>query len=98
MIVNVVGYPATIVKNGSEIPVEPPLLFGQANRIDDVRAHELVYTIDTTPGQSGCPVICWDGDDKFTVVGIHNEGSTSGNFATRITSDVFNNIKTWKNR
>ena len=88
MIVNIVGYPGE---------VNPPLMYGQANRLDDVRAHELVYTIDTTPGQSGCPVICFEGADKFTVVGIHNEGGSEGNFATRITSDVFDNIKKWKN-
>jgi glutamyl endopeptidase len=97
MIVNIVGYPATIKRNGQMIAVTPPLLFGQSNRVNEVRAHELVYTIDTTPGNSGGPVICFEGDDKFTVVGIHNEGTSAGNFATRITSEVFDNIKKWKN-
>jgi V8-like Glu-specific endopeptidase len=29
-------------------------------------------------------------------VGIHTNGASTGNSATRITSPVFNNIKKWK--
>ena len=96
MLIHVVGYPATIESGGRELVVDPPTLWGQVNRIRDVREQELGYTIDTTPGQSGCPVICWEGEDQFRVVGIHNEGSAGENFATRISAVVYDNIKKWK--
>jgi len=93
MIVNVVGYLDTL-KN--EISVPSPVLIGQANCIEEARPHELVYMSDAAQVQSGSPVIYWDGSESFAVVGIQNEGLTSGNYAIRITADIFNNISRWK--
>jgi len=66
-------------------------------RIKFVTSRTLVYNIDTAGGQSGAPV--WRlKNGKRHVVGIHTNGSSSGNSATRITKPVFKNIKNWKAR
>jgi glutamyl endopeptidase len=70
-------------------------LWWHARRISWVTARTLVYNIDTAGGQSGSPV--WRlRNGKRHVVGIHTNGSTSGNSATRIVKPVFDNIKKWK--
>lgn len=88
MIVNVIGYPGE--KN-------PPTMWGHADRIQAVRHQQLDYVVDTTPGNSGAPVVCWSGEDKFLVVGIHNNGAFAGNLATRINQSVFDQLAAWKN-
>ncbi len=66
-----------------------------ARRVQTVTSRRLVYNIDTAGGQSGSPV--WRiKDGKRYAVGIHTNGSSSGNSATRITKPVFDNIKKWK--
>lgn len=66
-----------------------------ARNIDRVTSRTLVYNIDTAGGQSGSPV--WRIiDGKRYAVGIHTNGSSSGNSATRITKPVFDNIQKWK--
>lgn len=66
-----------------------------ARRIKWVTPRTIVYNIDTAGGQSGAPV--WRlRRGKRHVVGIHTNGSASGNSATRITKPVFKNIKRWK--
>lgn len=66
-----------------------------ARRVKWVTGRTLVYNIDTAGGQSGSPV--WRlKDGKRHAVGIHTNGSSSGNSATRITEPVFDNIKKWK--
>lgn len=54
------------------------------------------YDIDTMGGQSGSPVWVLQNGQRYAV-GIHTNGSTSGNSATRIVTDVFNNMTNWKN-
>ncbi|NMF84267.1 serine protease [Nodosilinea sp. P-1105] len=66
-----------------------------ARRIERVTSRTLVYNIDTAGGQSGSPV--WRLlNGKRYAVGIHTNGSSSGNSATRITKPVFDNIQKWK--
>ena len=66
-----------------------------ARKITLVLPRRFSYNIDTAGGQSGAPV--WRlKDGKRHVVGIHTNGSSLGNSATRITSAVFDNIKKWK--
>ncbi|MCP4582498.1 MAG: serine protease [candidate division Zixibacteria bacterium] len=66
-----------------------------ARRIKFVTPRTLVYNIDTAGGQSGSPV--WRlRKGKRHAVGIHTNGSTAGNSATRITRPVYKNIKKWK--
>jgi V8-like Glu-specific endopeptidase len=64
-------------------------------RIKLVTPRTLVYNIDTAGGQSGSPVWRKKGNQRYAV-GIHTNGSSSGNSATRITKAVYKNIKRWK--
>lgn len=84
--VNLSGYPGD-KETGTQ--------WWHARRVKLVTARTLVYNIDTAGGQSGSPV--WRlKDGKRHVVGIHTNGASSGNSATRITKPVFDNIKKWK--
>lgn len=66
-----------------------------SRRIKNALGHRLIYDIDTAGGQSGSPV--WIVQNKRPVaVGIHTNGSLSGNSATRITKSVAKNIVRWR--
>ncbi|WP_139062421.1 trypsin-like serine peptidase [Aquimarina megaterium] len=68
-----------------------------ARKIKAVTSRTLVYNIDTAGGQSGSPV--WRiKNGKRYAVGIHTNGYSLGNSATRITKPVFKNLKNWKNK
>lgn len=56
----------------------------------------ITYDIDTAGGQSGSPVWFKDPTGRRIVVGIHTNGATSGNSATRITQPVFDNLTKWR--
>jgi glutamyl endopeptidase len=58
-------------------------------------ARVITYDIDTVGGQSGSPVWVKIGNQRYCV-GIHTNGHSSGNSATRIVKPVFDNIKKWK--
>jgi len=66
-----------------------------ARQIKSVTSRTLVYDIDTAGGQSGSPVWRLSNGGRYAV-GIHTNGSQSGNSATRIVKAVFDNIKSWK--
>ncbi|TYP71430.1 trypsin-like serine peptidase [Aquimarina intermedia] len=66
-------------------------------KIKFVTPRTLVYNIDSAGGQSGSPVWKYKNGKRY-VVGIHTNGSSLGNSATRITSPVFKNLKNWKNK
>ena len=61
-----------------------------------VSSRVITYNIDTFGGQSGAPVWVKVGSVR-TCVGIHTNGASSGNSATRIVQPVFNNLQAWKN-
>lgn len=63
--------------------------------IKNITSRTLIYDVDTAGGQSGSPV-WYKSNGKRYVVGIHTNGSSSGNSATRINKSVFENIKRWK--
>ncbi|MEO1585882.1 MAG: serine protease, partial [Bacteroidota bacterium] len=86
MWVNLSGYPGD--KGGAT-------QWFHARRIKDVTDRTLVYDIDTAGGQSGSPV-WYKSRGKRYVTGIHTNGHSSGNSATRINKAVYNNIKRWK--
>lgn len=91
--VNLSGYPA-----GSNNPENKPFGYQwwHARVIKFVTSRRLIYNIDTQGGQSGSPVWRLINGKRYAV-GIHTNGSTAGNSATRIVKPVFNNIKKWKN-
>ena len=84
--VNLAGYPGD----------KPPgTQWWHARRLNNVTARTLVYNIDTAGGQSGAPV--WRlRDGQRHAVGIHTNGSLSGNSATRINRPVFRNLARWQ--
>ncbi len=69
-------------------------LWGMAAKLKAVTPLQLIYDIDTVGGQSGCPVFVKKGAKRY-VVGIHNYGAATGNSATRVTQEVFQNFQRW---
>lgn len=63
--------------------------------LTSITPRTLVYDIDSAGGQSGAPV-WWRQGTKRYVVGIHTNGATSGNSATRIAGGVFTNLDAWR--
>lgn len=61
-----------------------------------VAERTITYDIDTFGGQSGAPVWFLENGNRYAV-GIHTNGHNSGNSATRIIAEVYNNLTTWKN-
>jgi V8-like Glu-specific endopeptidase len=55
----------------------------------------LVYNAATMGGRSGAPVWLKRANGKRMMVGIHTNGSPSGNSATRITAPVAENLRRW---
>lgn len=67
-----------------------------AQRPKAVTDRVITYDIDTMGGQSGSPVWILQDGQRYGV-GVHTNGSGSGNSATRIGSAVFSNLLSWKN-
>lgn len=64
-------------------------------QVKQVNARQITYEIDTYGGQSGAPVWETTTDGSRYGVAIHTWGTSTSNGATRITSDVFDNILAW---
>jgi V8-like Glu-specific endopeptidase len=88
--VHVYGYPA------DKGPPKHPrfALWGSARTLQHALPSTLVYDISTFGGQSGCPVFVREGEECY-VVGIHNYGDVAVNRATRVTAEVYDNIRAW---
>lgn len=84
---NLSGYPGD--KGGNQ-------QWFMARKAKSVAPRVIYYEIDTMGGQSGSPVWVKVGNARYAV-GIHTNGFSAGNSATRIVTPVFNNIQTWKN-
>lgn len=84
---NLSGYPAD--KGAAE-------QWFMARKPSAVSDSVITYQIDTFGGQSGSPVWFLQSNNRYAI-GIHTNGHNSGNSATRIVSDVYNNLTTWKN-
>ncbi len=87
-VLNLSGYPGD--KGGNQ-------QWFMALKPKSLSSRVIKYDIDTMGGQSGAPVWVKVGDVR-TCVGIHTNGDTAGNSATRIVTPVFNNIQSWKNQ
>lgn len=85
---NLSGYPGD--KGGSQ-------QWFHAQKAKSVSERVITYEIDTAGGQSGSPVWVLQNGVR-TAVGIHTNGASSGNSATRIVAPVFNNLQNWKNQ
>jgi V8-like Glu-specific endopeptidase len=64
-------------------------------QIQDVHERQITYVIDTYGGQSGAPVWETTQDGDRYGVAIHTWGMSTSNGATRITSDLFDNVVAW---
>jgi glutamyl endopeptidase len=84
---NLSGYPGD--KGGNQ-------QWFMAQRAKATSGRVITYDIDTMGGQSGSPVWVLQNGQRYGV-GVHTNGSSSGNSATRINSDVFNRMMAWKN-
>jgi V8-like Glu-specific endopeptidase len=89
--VNISGYPGELPQ-GTLIPGRQWFLSGP---VKTAETFEFEYDIDTTGGQSGSPVWIMLDDGVRYGVGIHTDGSSAGNSATRITQEVFDNVTNW---
>lgn len=67
-----------------------------AQRTKSVAERVITYDIDTVGGQSGSPVWVLQNNQRYAV-GVHTNGHTSGNSATRINGNVFDRLLAWKN-
>ncbi len=85
-VLNLSGYPGD--KGGAQ-------QWFMARRPKNLTDRVITYEIDTMGGQSGAPVWIKVGEQRYCV-GIHTNGHGSGNSATRIIQEVFNNIRNWK--
>jgi glutamyl endopeptidase len=87
-LLNLSGYPVDKV-SGSE-------QWFSALNPKAISSSVIAYDTDLFGGQSGAPLWAKVGEARYCV-GIHTNGHTTGNSATRITTPVFNNIQSWKN-
>lgn len=86
----VAGYPSP---PPSHLPGFGKLVYhGQPPR--SVTDTTVAYTIDTSPGQSGAPVLRWDGS-RHRPVGIHLEQRGGRNFALRLVPPVRRLLRRW---
>lgn len=73
----------------------PGTMWFHGRKVKAIKPRVLVYEVDTMGGQSGSAV--WlSRSGKRIMVGIHTNGASSGNSATRITKPVFANLKKWR--
>jgi glutamyl endopeptidase len=85
--VNLSGYPGD--KDGGSTH------WFHSRQLTGVAASILTYDIDTAGGQSGAPVWRLMNGQRHAV-GIHTNGSVTGNSATRINKTVYDNLLFWK--
>ncbi len=72
-------------------------LWEAQSKIKRVETEELLYDIDTIPGESGAPVLMTNGEQVF-VVGLHHWGAGSShglNRGIRLTDKLVENIEQW---
>ena len=85
-----------LLVNNSGYPGDKPAgtQWFNAGRVSTTTARKIYYMLDTYGGQSGSPT--WRTlNGQRHAVGIHAYGGCP-NSATRITSDVFNNMNAWR--
>jgi glutamyl endopeptidase len=86
-VLNLSGYPGD--KGGNQ-------QWFMSFKTKSVSARRITYDIDTMGGQSGSPVWIYLNGQRYAV-GIHTNGHSSGNSATRLVTAVYNNLIAWKN-
>jgi V8-like Glu-specific endopeptidase len=87
-IANISGYPADRDKAMKQ--------YYHARNITRASSRRIYYEIDTYGGDSGAAVWMNIGENNRVVIGVHTNGSSTSNFGTRITDEVYKNLQTWK--
>jgi glutamyl endopeptidase len=87
-IANISGYPADRDKAMKQ--------YYHARNITRASSRRIYYEIDTYGGDSGAAVWMNIGENNRVAIGVHTNGSSTSNFGTRITDEVYNNLQTWK--
>jgi V8-like Glu-specific endopeptidase len=91
----IAGYPKFV----REDQFDGEELFWAEGPASEVFPGRFEYTIDTSPGQSGSPVLYYEavaGGTKCFAVGIHSDGpENAANSAVRIRPDVINEVNRW---
>jgi V8-like Glu-specific endopeptidase len=90
---NLSGYPGDGGKAGPER--QQGTQWFNSRPVRDVHEKQLTYEIDTWGGQSGAPVWEMTSEGYRYGLAIHTWGTQVNNGATRIISDVFDNIVLW---
>lgn len=88
------GYPA------DKLDEETGTQWRDRRRAVDVSPTNVYYDMDTAGGQSGAPLLRTDANG-VTAVAIHaygTGGSVRNNSATRITAEVYENLRSWMER
>ena len=83
---NVAGYPGDKPKG---------TLWYDKRQIGSVNPDKVFYAADTAGGQSGAGVYILH-EGKRVAVAVHAYGGATANSGTRISSQVFANMETWK--
>lgn len=97
--INIAGYPRSV----TNVAVDPCTeLWFEVSTIAMVEAERLFYTLDTSPGQSGAPVMLWPNmlaaNGPPMVVGVHArgfDGRGQFNSATRIDAGKLGLLGAW---
>ena len=85
--------------NNAGYPGDKPsgTLWRNGRKAISVTPTTILYDFDTYGGQSGSPVWFYRvTDGRRMVVGIHTNGGSSSNSATRITKEVYDNLVAWR--
>lgn len=85
-VANIAGYPGD-KKQGT--------MWYDNRSVSNVNPDKVFYAADTAGGQSGAAVYIFNGGER-TGVAIHAYGGATANSGTRISSQVFANLKAWK--
>jgi V8-like Glu-specific endopeptidase len=87
LLISLLGYPTTTLDNQS--------MYGDQGFLHSVEPGQIFYDMESEPGMSGGPIFYTKGGLRYAV-GIHNYGgSSAGNYGTRISQPVYNDIKAW---
>jgi V8-like Glu-specific endopeptidase len=97
MTVTLTGYPKDPPED-SGFPNDGSTQWRASGRID-VESHLLRYSMDSSIGQSGSPIVAYFPDkNEYHAIGIHTMEEVSWNAATRITDEVFSQVLKWRQR
>lgn len=93
--VNIAGYPTP----SEESRTRPYRMYFQDGVIAKSEPQKVGYSIDTSGGQSGAPIVFFQ-DGKSVVLGIHNSGRAAieMNFGARINRPVYELLSLYKER